>query len=464
MHRRVRYEIGLLFVISNLLVTTGAWFGAYFLRYATWTTRALMGDGPDPLVVIQTLPIVLVLSLIIYRLCGLNEVHRMPELAEEVVAVFRASGLLFLMVITVTFYKHDLEIYTSRAALGIFLVLNAGGLTVVRRLVWGLLRHQYGHGFARGRALIVGAGRPGRRVAQTIQNQDWLGLDVVGFVDHPGKVEPSFRPRLGDIGELEAIVKQYRIGQVIVALPLSRCAELPAIYQTLSDLLVGVQFVPDIPSLAGMRIRPVEIDNVAFISLRENPHSGWHRIAKRALDLALGSVALLLLAPWMLLLALLVKLTSPGPVLFRQPRTGLGGRTFDMLKFRSMKVDAGGGLWTVRNDDRCTTVGRFLRRWSLDELPQLLNVLKGDMSLVGPRPESSSLVEKFSRQIPNYTQRHQVKVGITGWAQVNGWRGNTSLRKRVECDLFYVCNWTLALDLKILWMTVWRGFRHRNAY
>ena len=137
-----------------------------------------------------------------------------------------------------------------------------------------------------------------------------------------------------------------------------------------------------------------------------------------------------------------------------------------MLKFRSMRLDAEketGAVWAARNDDRCTPLGRVLRRWSLDELPQLFNVLKGDMSLVGPRPERGVLIDRFRRQIPNYTQRHQVKAGITGWAQVNGWRGNTSLRRRVECDLYYICNWSLGLDLKILWMTLWCGWRHRNA-
>jgi putative colanic acid biosynthesis UDP-glucose lipid carrier transferase len=166
-------------------------------------------------------------------------------------------------------------------------------------------------------------------------------------------------------------------------------------------------------------------------------------------------------------LALGVKLTSPGPIFYRQARTGLGGRTFQMLKFRSMLADAEretGPIWAVRNDDRCTPLGRFMRRWSLDELPQLFNVLAGDMSLVGPRPERGVFVEKFRHQIPNYVQRHQVKAGITGWAQVHGWRGNTSLRHRVQCDLYYIANWSLWLDLQILAMTLWCGLRHRNAY
>jgi Undecaprenyl-phosphate glucose phosphotransferase len=232
-------------------------------------------------------------------------------------------------------------------------------------------------------------------------------------------------------------------------------------------VFVEVQLVPDLPELAGMRLRTLEIDGVTFLSLRENPHSGWARIAKRGMDLALGTAALVLALPFMAALALAIRLSSPGPIFYRQARTGLRGRTFTMWKFRSMEVDAeqrSGPIWAARGDRRCTPLGRVMRRWSLDELPQLFNVLAGDMSLVGPRPERGVFVERFRRQIPGYAQRHRVKAGITGWAQVNGWRGNTSLRNRVQCDLYYISNWSLWLDLKILCMTLWCGLRHRNAY
>jgi len=216
-----------------------------------------------------------------------------------------------------------------------------------------------------------------------------------------------------------------------------------------------------------MRLQMLEIDGAAFLSLRQNPHQGWNRLAKRAMDLVVGSLALALLSPLMIALALAVKLTSRGPVFYRQTRTGLGGQTFSMLKFRSMYLDAEGEtgpVWASRRDGRCTPLGRLLRCWSLDELPQLFNVLGGDMSLVGPRPERGVFVEQFRRQIPGYCQRHRVKCGITGWAQVHGWRGNTSLRHRVQCDLYYISHWSLGLDLKILWLTLWRGLHHRNAY
>jgi Undecaprenyl-phosphate glucose phosphotransferase len=462
MYRRHGQKLAWVFLLCDLATTSLTWMAAYFLRFALWPSP----DGvPDVGLVLAGLPIVLALAAITYRVCGLYEIHRLRQLPRELEVVCGASGLLFLLAIAVTFFRRDL--YESRLALGLFLVLNAAALAATRRAVWALLKGLRGQGFNYGRALIVGAERTGRLVAQTISNNRWTGLEAVGFVDEPCRREPDVLPRLGRIEDLAGVVVRHDIDHVFVALPLARYGELPQVYRALDGLLVEVQLVPDIPSLAGMRVRMLEVDNVAFLSLRENPHTGWRRTAKRGMDLAVGGLAVLALSPLLGLLALLVKATSPGPVLYRQARTGLGGRSFGMLKFRSMRLDAErdtGPTWARKDDDRCTPLGRFMRRWSLDELPQLFNVLAGDMSLVGPRPERGVFVEKFSREVPGYAQRHQVKAGITGWAQVNGWRGNTSLRKRVECDLYYIANWSLWLDLKILALTLVKGVRHRHAY
>ncbi len=462
MYRRHGKKLGLVFLVCDLVVTSGVWIGAYFLRFSLWPSP----DGvPDFHLVLRGLPIVLVLAAISYRLSGLYEVHRLRQLPRELGVVCKASGLLFVLAITLTFYRRDL--YESRLSLALFFALAVLGLTVARRIIWRGLKHLRGRGLNHGRAVIVGTGRHAHLVAKTIRDNSWTGLKAVGFVDEPGKVEPQRLPRLGPVDELGRIVAEHDVDHVFVALPASRYGELPRVYRAVSEVLVEVQLVPDIPQLTSMRLRTLEIDGVTFLSLRENPHYGWARVAKRTMDLALAGAALVLLAPLMAVLALAVKLTSRGPVLYRQTRTGLGGRSFRMLKFRSMGAGAEqqtGPVWAGRNDRRCTPLGRFMRRWSLDELPQLFNVLAGDMSLVGPRPERGVFVEKFRRQIPGYAQRHQVKAGITGWAQVNGWRGNTSLRHRVQCDLYYIANWSLGLDLKILLMTLWRGLRHRNAY
>ena len=462
MYRRHGNKLGAVFLACDLGITTAVWLGAYFLRFTLFSSP----EGvPDLRLVLQSLPLVLVLAAISYRLCGLYEIHRLKQLPRELGTVCKASGLLFVLAITLVFYRRNL--YESRLALALFPVLNAVGLAVARRAIWWALKYLRGHGLNYGRALIVGSGRTGQLVARVMQNNGWTGLEAVGFVDHPSRIEPTILPRLGTLDDLQRVVAEHTIDHIFVALPFSRYGELPEVYQAVSQVLVEVQLVPDVPNLAGMRLQMLEIDGAAFLSLRQNPHQGWDRVAKRSMDLVLGSLALALLSPLMLLLALAVKLTSRGPVFYRQMRTGLGGRTFSMLKFRSMRLDAEGKtgpVWASRYDRRCTPLGHLLRHWSLDELPQLFNVLAGDMSLVGPRPERGVFVEQFRRQIPGYCQRHRVKCGITGWAQVHGWRGNTSLRHRVQCDLYYISHWSLGLDLKILWLTLWQGLHDRNAY
>ena len=460
MYRRHGDKLAVVFLLGDLAVTAGVWVGAYLLRFAVWPSP----DGvPDFHLVLRAVPIVLVLAGISYRLCGLYEVHRLKQLPRELGVVCKASGLLFLLAITVAFYRRDL--YESRLALALFLGLNAVGLAVVRRIVWRTVKFFRGRGLNRGRAVIVGAGRTGRLVARTICDNAWTGLEAVGFVDDQRKSEPMILPRLGRIDRIEQIVAEHDVDHVFVALPLSRYGELPEVYRALSKVLAEVQLVPDVPNMAGMKLRMREIDHVSFIGLRQNPHYGWPRVAKRAMDLAVGGLTLVMLAPLMTALAVGVKLSGRGPIFYRQQRMGLRGRTFAMLKFRSMRVGAEQGtgpVWAERDDRRCTPLGRFMRRWSLDELPQLFNVLAGHMSLVGPRPERGVFVEKFRRQIPDYAQRHQVKAGMTGWAQVHGWRGNTSLRRRIQCDLWYISHWSLWLDVKILVMTLFGGLRGKG--
>jgi Undecaprenyl-phosphate glucose phosphotransferase len=210
-----------------------------------------------------------------------------------------------------------------------------------------------------------------------------------------------------------------------------------------------------------------DFDGLPVVNLNDSPLDGWGSVAKRATDMVVSGFALIVLSPVLVFIALAVRLTSRGPIFFKQERMGMDGRTFPMLKFRSMKVDAEektGAVWARPNDDRRTPIGTLLRATSLDELPQLWNILRGDMSLVGPRPERPVFVSQFRREIPHYMLRHKVKAGLTGWAQVNGWRGDTSLSKRIECDLFYIRNWSYFFDLKIILLTFWRGFVNKNAY
>ena len=228
---------------------------------------------------------------------------------------------------------------------------------------------------------------------------------------------------------------------------------------------VDVHVVPDLLQFIALRARLENLDGVPIISLNDVPLRGFNSVLKRATDVAISAAALAALAAPFAIVALLIRRTSKGPVLYRQERMGLDGRAFDVYKFRSMyegAEDATGPVWARDDDPRCTPVGSWLRRFDIDELPQLWNVFKGDMSIVGPRPERPYFVAQFKHRIPQYMLRHKVKAGITGWAQVNGWRGNTSLEKRIEYDLYYIENWSVALDLKIMWLTLVRGI-HRHA-
>jgi exopolysaccharide biosynthesis polyprenyl glycosylphosphotransferase len=231
----------------------------------------------------------------------------------------------------------------------------------------------------------------------------------------------------------------------------------------LGDEPVTVHFVPDLGALAKLRGSIEEFDGLSIMTLQSSPLYGWNSILKRAMDVVLGGFAMILSAPLMLFVAAAIKLTSPGPVLYRQERMGLDGQRFQMLKFRTMVEDAErstGPVWAAQNDPRVTSVGRWARQTSLDELPQLFNVLKGEMSLVGPRPERPPMIEEFRKSIPGYMLRHKVKAGMTGWAQINGWRGNTSLPSRIAHDIDYIERWSVWRDVKILTLTLLGGFRN----
>jgi Undecaprenyl-phosphate glucose phosphotransferase len=231
--------------------------------------------------------------------------------------------------------------------------------------------------------------------------------------------------------------------------------------------MIDVKVVPDLLQVIALRARLEDLDGIPIVNINDVPLQGFNAFVKRALDVVLSATALLVLAIPFGLVALLIRRTSPGAIFYRQERMGLDGKPFTIYKFRSMYQDAEnetGPIWARDNDPRCTPVGRLLRRTNVDELPQLWNVLRGDMSLVGPRPERPYFVDQFKQRIPQYMLRHKVRAGLTGWAQVNGWRGNTSIEKRIEYDLYYIENWSVALDIKIMWLTVLKGFFHKHAY
>jgi Undecaprenyl-phosphate glucose phosphotransferase len=268
-------------------------------------------------------------------------------------------------------------------------------------------------------------------------------------------------------GHIREVLARDRVDQVILALPRDESHHLEKILTELQDDVVSVKLVPDLLHVMTLKSSVEDLNGLPIIGLRESPLLGWSAVGKRAFDLSLSIAMLPMLVPLMGAVALAIRISNGRPIFYFQERMGLDARVFRMFKFRTMTRDAearSGPVWTTSDDPRRTALGAILRRTGLDELPQIWNVLRGDMSLVGPRPERPIFIEQFRSQIPGYMLRHKIKAGIAGWAQLHGWRGDTCLRERVAHDTYYIQNWSIWLDLQILLMTAWRLFRQRNAY
>ena len=337
-------------------------------------------------------------------------------------------------------------------------------------LVRTILAEVRKRGFNLRHILIVGSGDLGQSLAERINQHPEFGLKIVGFLSsHPEKIgiEINGIKVIGLYNEIPKIIQLFGVDQLYIALPLNAQDRLEKVLNSLNEETVDVKVVPDLLRFMNLQTGVEELDGLPIINLAESPLYGWNVILKRISDIIFSVILIVILSPLFILLAIIIKLESIGPIIFWQERVGLDGKLFEMLKFRSMKVDAEeitGPVWASKADNRRTRLGTFLRKTSIDELPQLFNVLIGDMSLVGPRPERPVFVKDFKKSIPKYMLRLKMKAGLTGWAQVNGWRGNTSLDKRIEFDLYYIKNWSLLFDFKIILMTVWKGFVNPNAY
>jgi exopolysaccharide biosynthesis polyprenyl glycosylphosphotransferase len=400
--------------------------------------------------------------LLVFRARGLYQPRPLRSRFEEFAEV-AASGLLgFLTLIAVAYFLREMRY--SRLTLGFFGVFAVALLGFARAPVREAVRAFLRRRVPPRRVLILGADELGRKVAEALLGHGELGLEVVGFLGREGPPLP--RPVLGAYERAGDVVRGHRIDEVILALPLEEHARLPELLDLVAREAVDIKVVPDLYRYVTLCAGVEEFAGLPIVRLQGTPMSAFDRFLKRAFDAVASAVLLVLLSPLFLVVALAVKLTSRGPVFYRQERMGLDGHVFEMLKFRTMIADAEkdtGEVWARANDPRCTAVGGFLRRSSIDELPQLLNVLRGDMSLVGPRPERPVFIAEFRERLPRYHLRHMVKAGITGWAQVNGWRGRTSLEKRIEHDLYYIEHWSFSLDLKILFRTLAGGFFNRSA-
>ncbi len=450
-------------LLFDLLLSSLAFYGAFRLRLLT--PHPGMTDSFSPYVLMFfTYVTVLVITL------AANRTYRHKRVAQPLDELYLVTAsvtlsLLISVAIVSLIYKENFNYQRRMLAYtwGLSILL----LTVGRVVLGTVQKSLQARGIGADRVLIVGTGETGRMILQKIIQQPELGYRVVGFIDVNGNARSVMgMPVLGRVADIPYVIEDQAVDEVIIALPEASHQEIIQLISMCEQENVGVKVFPDVFQIMASEVSIGDLGGLPLLTVRDIAMRGWRLTAKRAIDIVGASIGLVLFSPLMVLTALFIKLESPGPVFYVQERMGLDARPFKMLKFRSMRADAerDGPGWTRPGDPRVTRVGRIIRKYSIDELPQFINVLMGDMSLVGPRPERPVYVEQFRQLIPRYMDRHREKAGVTGWAQVNGLRGDTSIVERTKYDLWYIENWSLWLDIKIIIRTLFRIFRDRNAY
>jgi Undecaprenyl-phosphate glucose phosphotransferase len=469
MRRKADAFFTLIFLLTDAGMIALAFSLAYWLR-----TEVSIPPG------VQTAPfrdylgmmaIQIVTMVVVYFFTRLYDLKRSIPRLDEFYRLFAATSIGTIATIAFTtflFKNSSLETDFPRVMVVYAWLLTVILVTVSRSLlvfVRNLLRTR---GFWIDRLLIVGTGEVGRMILQKVRQMPRLGYQVVGFVDGETQVGQQIMgvPVLGGVDDIPALVQEHNIEEVIIGRPELSHQEVLSIISRCERGQVGIKIFPDLFQIIATELSIGDLGGLPLLTVRDIALRGWKLTLKRAVDLVGSAAILVLISPILVLVALAIRLDSPGPVFYAQERMGLDARSFWCLKFRSMRTDAekDGPGWTTEDDPRVTRLGRFIRRFSIDELPQFINVFLGEMSLVGPRPERPVYVEQFRRSIPRYMDRHREKAGLTGWAQVNGLRGDTSIAERTKYDLWYIENWSLWLDFRIILRTVFGMFSGRNAY
>lgn len=409
-----------------------------------------------------------IIGSVLLSIMGGYRAWRGSSFSSEIRCVLSATSGTFLLLILSGFITQSSDLFSRIWVISWLLtsIIMILGYRFILRSTLGKLRSK---GYNIRRVLIIGHGILAQNVANKLLQSPNMGLVVKGFISSEGSYNNSVTqkvPTLGDLKNIDQLVNELSIDQVWIALPMSEVAIMEQVQSALATSAVTIRMVPDIYGFQLINHSVTEVAGLPVINLSTSHMlEGKNRFLKSMEDKILSSIILLSISPIMLALAIGVKLSSPGPIFYKQERVSWNGRSFGMLKFRSMSVDSekDGVKWGGATSMSVTKFGAFIRKTSLDELPQFINVLKGDMSIVGPRPERTVFVDQFKHEIPGYMQKHMVKAGITGWAQINGWRGDTDLKKRIECDLYYIEHWSIWLDMKIIFLTFWKGFIHKNA-
>ena len=454
-----------------MLVDTIVLVLSYFLA---WMIRFV---GPMAATAVRTrsfqqymmmLILIIPVYLLLYQAFTLYTPMRMQGRRLVLANIIKANSL-GLLILMFTFYMVNEADY-SRSTYIMFYVINIILQWCARMLIFTLLRDMREKGLNQKQLICVGYSRAAEEyIDRVLANPQW-GYVIRGILDDNVAAGTEYRgiKVLGRIANLNIILPENRLDEIAITLGLSEYYRLEEIVALCEKSGVHTKFIPDYNKIIPTKPYTEDILGLPVINIRYVPlNNTFNAMIKRAMDIVGSIVGIIVTSPLMLLMCLIIKLTSPGPLIYKQERVGLHNRTFWMYKFRSMEVQPEAEekkAWTVKNDPRVTPIGKFMRHTSIDELPQLFNILKGNMSLVGPRPERPFFVEKFREEIPRYMVKHQVRPGLTGWAQVNGYRGDTSIRKRIECDLYYIENWSIGLDIKIIFLTFFKGFINKNAY
>ncbi len=457
-----------LFVLSDFFILSFAWVLSYFLRFYTPLIQPpLSGIPPFSIYVQFLLPLWAIWGFTSNRF-KLYRPRRIEHFSREFFDIAKSLSVSFFILIAIIYLLKRFEF--SRLAFFYFWVMAILGLVVARFFTRRTLMLLRSRGYNRRFALVAGADKLGQKILQNIEHYPEMGIQVIGFLtSNREEVGKKIRdiPILGAYEDIDRILGENKIDIFFVALSIDEYHYFEGLIKKVQGDLSEIKVVPGSYEFLGLRGGMDALGDLPIMSLQESPLYGWNSVFKRSFDLIVGTLILIATFPILLSISLVIKLASSGPIIYRQDRVGMDGHRFQMLKFRTMRVGAEketGPVWAKENDHRRTKIGSFLRRTSLDELPQLFNVLKGEMSLVGPRPERPHFIKKFKDQIPLYMLRHKTKAGMTGWAQVNGWRGNTSMEKRIEHDLYYIQHWSIGFDLRILLMTLWKGFFSKFAY
>ncbi len=466
MLKRYHRIVGGAFKLIDALVIGVAWVAAYALRFYVPLFVPTKGL-PEFSTYAALLPVVMGLWVIVFSSLRVYQSQRMLRRTDEAWLILRAHAVAMLFLIALTYLFSEYKY--SRGVMVYFGLIGAFALVVTRLTLRNSLRNLRKKGFNLRHVLAIGEGPSLEAMVRRLEKFPEMGFRVRGTATREGLPDSGVaeKPVLGRFDEVVGLIKEHGIDMVLVALPGSQYAELHAILNSLRDETVDIRLVPDVHEYVTLGCEVEDFEGFPIVNLNGSPLEGWGAWAKRSIDILLAAIAMVVLAPVFAFIGAAIRLSSRGPVFYGQERMGLDGKTFRMFKFRSMRLDAeqsSGAVWASPEDSRKTAVGSLLRATSLDELPQLWNVLRGEMSLVGPRPERPIFVERFRHEIPHYMLRHKVKAGMTGWAQIHGWRGNTSLDRRIEYDLYYIRNWSLFLDFKILFVTPLKGFVNKNAY